>query len=360
MRQLVIVDYLCGILKIGSMGKTYGLWFIRINWITLVFVFLVTVAGSFVRITGSGMGCPDWPKCFGQYIPPSDASHLPDNYKEIYATKRGKKVVKFAKILKAFGFEKEANQILNDKSLLIEQDFSASKAWTEYINRLFGVMAGDGILIVFIWILRRYRSRKLVLLSTVNLVLLIFQAWFGSIVVATNLVPWTITVHLLLALVIIVLELLILLEISPSQRRKIPLPAAMRWIIGISFLITFIQMFLGTQVREYIDVLTQQGYGRESWTEKLGLAFYIHRSFSWLVLGMLVLLFWLNWKGPKEKIVYTAFIVLVTELVSGVLLAYADMPGLVQTSHLIFATILFGVLFVAMLRQTSSKTQLTA
>lgn len=342
------------------MEKAYKKWFIRVNWITLVFIFLVTVAGSFVRITGSGMGCPDWPKCFGQYVPPADASGLPADYKEIYATKRAKKVVKFAKILKAVGFEKEANRILNDKSLLLEQDFSASKAWTEYINRLFGVMAGNGILIVFIWVLLRYRKRKLVVLSTVNLVVLIFQAWFGSIVVATNLVPWTITVHLLLALVIIVLELMILLEISPSQRRKIRLPATMRWIIAISFLITFVQMFLGTQVREYIDELTQQGFGRESWTEKLGLTFYIHRSFSWLVLAMLVLLFWLNYKGPKERIVYTAFIVLAVELLSGVLLAYADMPGLVQTSHLIFATILFGVLFMATMRQTGKPAQLPA
>jgi cytochrome c oxidase assembly protein subunit 15 len=342
------------------MDKAYSKWFIRVNWITLIFIFLVTVAGSFVRITGSGMGCPDWPKCFGQYIPPVDASGLPANYKEIYATKRAKKVVKFAKILNAVGFKDEAQRILQDKSLLVEQDFSASKAWTEYINRLFGVMAGNGILLVFIWILRRYRTRKLVILASVNLVILMFQAWFGSIVVATNLVPWTITIHLFLALVIIVLELLILLEISPSQRRQLQLPPAMRWIIGLSFLITLVQMFLGTQVREYIDLLTQQGYGRASWTEKLGLAFYIHRSFSWLVLAMLVLLFWLNFKGPKEKIVYTAFIVLVTELVSGVLLAYADMPGLVQTSHLIFATILFGILFMATMRQTGKTRQLTA
>lgn len=332
------------------MNETYKRWFVRLNWISLVFIFLVTVAGSFVRITGSGMGCPDWPKCFGQYIPPTDASGLPENYKEIYSAKRVKKVEKFAKFLGAIGFKTEAKKILEDKSLLIEEDFSARKAWTEYVNRLFGVLAGYGVLFVFIWIIFKYRKRKLVILSTLNLIFLGFQAWFGSIVVASNLVPWTITVHLLMALVIILMQLAILLEVSPSQRMKLRVSPSIRWIVVLCFFITFVQMFLGTQVRESIDRLTMEGFGREFWTEKLGMIFYIHRTFSWLVLAMLVVLLWLNYKGPKLKIVYTAFIILAVELTSGVLLAWADMPGLVQTSHLIFATILFGVLFMAMMR----------
>lgn len=348
--------------KTLHMNRTFKAWFVRLNWITLVCIFLVTIAGSFVRITGSGMGCPDWPKCFGQYVPPTDAASLPANYKQIYSEKRVKKIEKFSKFLAAIGFKEEAKKIRSDKSLLIEEDFSTRKAWTEWINRLFGVAAGYGVLLVFIgFVFKRkrqnaepgsvpYKKGKLVLLSGLNLVFMGFQAWFGSIVVASNLVPWTITVHLFMALLIILLQLLIILEVSDSQRVKIKVPASIRWIIIISFLITVVQMFLGTQVRESIDVLTMQGYGRDSWTEKLGMPFYIHRTFSWLVLIMLTVLAWLNYKGPEVRIAYTAFIVLAVELLSGVLLAYADMPGLVQTSHLIFATVLFAVLFVASLR----------
>jgi cytochrome c oxidase assembly protein subunit 15 len=336
--------------KRKKMNRPFSKWFIRLNWISLVLIFLVTIAGSFVRISGSGMGCPDWPKCFGQWVPPTDEAVLPADYKVVYSTKRAKKIEKFSKLLDAIGFKTEAKKIREDKSLLYEQDFNAQKTWTEYVNRLVGFLAGNAILLIFLWVLVRYRQRKLVFLATINLIFLMFQAWFGSIVVATNLVPWTITVHLFFAIVIIAIQVIILLQVSPSQQIKLHLSTPMRWIVGITFLITFIQMFLGTQVRESIDLLTMQGYGRDSWTDKLGMPFYIHRSFSWLVLIMLTVLAWLNFKGPQKRLIYMAFIVLAIELTSGVLLAYADMPGLVQTSHLIFATWLLTILLLATLR----------
>jgi cytochrome c oxidase assembly protein subunit 15 len=184
----------------------------------------------------------------------------------------------------------------------------------------------------------------------VNLVLILIEAWFGSIVVATNLVPWTITVHLLLALVIIGLQMYIIRIISPNQQVNLPINKTLRILVFFVFAITFYQMFLGTQVRESIDELTKQGFGRETWTDKLGLPFYIHRSFSWLVLILLAFITWRNEQTQRYLIIRSAFLILVLELVSGILLAYADMPGLVQTSHLVFASILFGVLWMASLR----------
>ncbi len=327
--------------------------FVRFNWITLVLIYLIVVAGSFVRITGSGMGCPDWPKCFGQWIPPTDASELPADYKDSYAEGRAKKVDKFSKFLTSIGLGETASKLQNDPGLMDEENFNVRRTWTEYINRLFGFLAGNAMLLAFFWMLIKYRKRKLLLIAGFNLVLMAIQAWFGSIVVATNLVPWTITVHMLLALVIIGLQIYLIRLISPAMQGHLKLPKWTFYLLWICFAITIYQMFLGTQVRESIDELTKLGYGRESWTEKLGMPFYIHRSFSWLVLVLLTIMAWINERGEKLLAIRALYVVLALELISGVLLANANMPGLVQTAHLIFATILFGILTMGVIRGKS-------
>lgn len=324
--------------------------FVRFNWVTLVLIYLVVVAGSFVRITGSGMGCPDWPKCFDQWVPPTTDANLPEDYKDIYSEKRAQKVEKFSKFLVLLGLDETAEKMKNDPMLRVEQDFNGRKTWTEYVNRLFGFLAGNAMLLSFIWLLLKYRKRNLVLLALFNLVLMGIQAWFGSIVVASNLVPWTITIHMLLALIIIAIQIYFIKKISPVYNTVQKHPKWMIGLIWLSFAIVFYQMFLGTQVRESIDELTKMGFGRDSWTDKLGMPFYIHRSFSWLVMVILVFIAWKNESLSKFSFIRASVIVLALELISGVLLAYADMPGLVQTSHLIFATVIFGILTMGIFR----------
>lgn len=339
--------YFCGSKKESMFSKG----FVRLNWVTLVLVYLVIIAGSVVRTSGSGMGCPDWPKCFGQWIPPTQAAELPANYREIYGEKRIQKVEKFARFLSSIGMSETAEKIKNDPRTYEELPFNAGKTWTEYANRLVGFLSGNGVLLILLWTLLRYRKdKRLVVLTVFNLVALMLNAWFGSIVVATNLVPWVITVHLFLALLTVTIQLSIIRRISPQQQKTLNLPGGMKWLIIVILVITTFQLFLGTQVREYIDELTKQGLGRESWSENFGWSFFIHRSFSWLVLVLIGLLTYFNYKTDKIRTIYWSFVLLALELTGGVLLAYADMPGLVQVSHLLFASVLFGVLILQFIR----------
>lgn len=337
---------------------TFSKAFIRWNWIALVFIYLIFAAGSLVRITGSGMGCPDWPKCFGEWIPPTDASALPADYKESYSEKREKKIQKFSNLLESLGFTDTAEKLRNDPTLMIEEDFNVRKTWTEYANRLVGFIAGNMLLIAFLWMLLFYRKRKLILIALFNLILMGFQGWFGSIVVASNLVPWTITVHMFVGLLIVGIQIYMIRQISPSQRVNLPQTKVMRILIWVVFAITFYQMFLGTQVREEIDALVKQGYSREQWLLTVGWPFYVHRSFSWLVLGVLGWMAWKNEKSTQYKPIRWIAILLVLELITGVLLAHVDMPGIVQTSHLIFASVMFGILTMLLFR-SKSVTEIT-
>jgi cytochrome c oxidase assembly protein subunit 15 len=330
--------------------------FIRFNWLVIILIYLIVVAGSLVRITGSGMGCPDWPKCFGAWIPPTELSELPADYREAYLLKREKKVEKFCRFLNTVGMKETAQRIQSDPTVYVEEAFNVRKTWTEYLNRLVGFAAGNAMLIATVWMIVVYRKRKYVLLMLLNLILMGIEGWFGSIVVATNLVPWTITVHLFLALVIIGIQLYLVYSMGYGSKKHLLLNSTMRTILWLILVITFYQMFLGTQVRESIDYLVKQGYSRTQWMDKIGVEFLIHRSFSWLVLILLAWIFWKNEKSAKYGIIRWTFVILALELLSGVLLAYVDMPGLVRTSHLIFASVLFGMLLFTVFQLKKNPT----
>ena len=155
--------------------------FRRLTRSTLVAVYILIFVGGVVRTTGSGMGCPDWPKCFGSWIPPSSISELPENYKEVYAAYRQKKNVRLAKYLSTFGLKETGEKILNDPAVLHENDFNPTKTWIEYINRLTGVLIGFLIFAVLVvsWKFRKSQSR-LTIIAAITFLLVGLQGWIGS------------------------------------------------------------------------------------------------------------------------------------------------------------------------------------
>lgn len=329
--------------------------FIRFNWIILILIYLVIFAGSFVRISGSGMGCPDWPKCFGQWVPPTEITDLPSDYRESYLLKREKKIDKFCVFLNRLGMSETALMIKNNPDVYKEEAFNVRKTWTEYVNRLLGFLAGNVMIVGLIWFFTVYRKSKLKWLMLLNLVLIGIEGWFGSIVVATNLVPWTITIHLFLALVILLIQIYLLFKIQNFKKDKFELEKSIKWTIWFILIVTFYQMFLGTQVREATDFLVKQGVPKSEFIERLGIPFIIHRSFSWLVLILFLFVAWKNEKSGRQISIRIAFAVLAVELITGVLLAHANMPGLVQTAHLVFASILLGILWFIVLAVKETK-----
>ena len=224
---------------------------LKVHWITLLMIYLVIIAGSIVRITESGMGCPDWPKCFDQYIPPTDVSQLPENYQLFYSSKREKKIIKFTSFLTNIGLEEKAILIQADKSLLYEQPFNVWNTWLEYINRLIGALAGIFIFIGFLLALFSKRQKGLRIFLGLGLILLtLFQAWWGSMVVATNIVPWVLTVHMVIAALMILWQIIIISVWSDST---VAIPRKLKIIAFIGLVFFLFQIILGTQVRQIVD-----------------------------------------------------------------------------------------------------------
>lgn len=330
--------------------------FRRISLITTVAIYFLILVGGIVRSTGSGMGCPDWPKCFGSWIPPTSVDQLPNDYLEVYVQQRLAKNEKFASLLSSIGFSDVGEKILQDESVAQEEPFNATKTWIEYINRLIGAIIGILVLVTVYRALLIWRlNRSFAYLSIGALVLVLFQAWIGSIVVSTNLLQWMITVHMLLALLIVCLLLYIyflayhagneVTKVSDGNK-------SLAYVIAISMVLMVVQIVLGTQVREDIDQIARnfsQTY-RDSWVDHLGLTFLIHRSYSLLILALHLMFGYLVYKNTnRSSLIYQMtvwlLVIIGLEILSGAGMAYFGIPAFLQPVHLLFGTMIVGIQF---------------
>lgn len=317
------------------------------------------LVGGVVRSTGSGMGCPDWPTCFGKWVPPTSIEELPADYKEIYSEYRQRKNERFAKYLEALGFKETASGILSDESIGEESDFNAAKTWIEYFNRLTGVIIGFLIFAVFMASLRfRKNEREITWMALLTFLLVCFQGWIGSIVVSTNLTPWTITVHMFIALVIVAM-LIYLVHSSREQAIEVTPPYLFWWLLAC-MTVLLIQILFGTRVRESIDQIALQ-LARPLWISNLGYEFGLHRAFSWVVLilhGGFV--YNLNKTKGLKALDLILILLVVATILTGAAMAYFNVPAFLQPVHLLIATATFGVQMFLLLQFKHKQQAITA
>jgi len=327
--------------------------FRKLTITTLVSVYILILVGGVVRSTGSGMGCPDWPKCFGQWTPPTSVSELPENYKATYVEYRHKKNERFAKYLSAFGFKETADKILNDVSVKEETEFNPVKTWIEYLNRVVGVIIGFLIFAVFVYSIRYWKTnRNLTVIAFFSFFLVGFQGWLGSIVVSTNLTPWTITLHMFLAMVIVAL-LIYIINVSQStfENPSLNLQATDKILLTLCMVILLVQILFGTQVREGIDRVAREIQVRENWVSAVGMDFIIHRTFSWVVLIFNAVLVMKLWKMQTvNRFALTVILLILGTILTGAGMAWFGVPPFLQPVHLLLATITFGVQFLLLLK----------
>jgi cytochrome c oxidase assembly protein subunit 15 len=303
------------------------------NWIiaTFILTFIVIIAGGVVRTTQSGMGCPDWPTCFGRWIPPTNASQLPPD---------------FEKYLRAQD---------------IDHTFNAFHTWIEYINRLSGALLGLFALMQFaLLFFKKDILRKAYKLSFAYLAIVILTGLFGALVVKLNLANASISVHLLFAIVLLEIQLALLLSFQ-SKLFTIQVDKKVKKLLLGFLVVVLIQAILGTRVRMYVDDVSKAfHYGdRGEWLADKPLSFLIHRSFSWIVLLSAFFLTWYCKNIPqiRNKILVLNVIILLS-MITGIILFYANMPAVAQPIHLLLAS--FAITqTISILLQTQSHKSIT-
>ena len=338
------------------MSKLYS-FFLRSS---LVLIYLVIGAGAIVRMTGSGMGCPDWPKCFGYLIPPTERSQL--DWKASHFYKKGQVIIIDESLRVASGdftsgllYNSENWQRYSKHDYAI---FNAKHTWIEFINRLLGALAGLSTILLFLTSILFFKRDKVIsLISFLIITGMGFQGWLGKKVVDSNLLPYKISLHMGMALILLFL-IVFLLERENKTKKIISQTGSFKLLVSISLLLTLLQIAMGTQVRQFVDV--QMNYLgiqlANSWMAKAPWIFYFHRSFSLLVLGVnLILAIKLYQNGTFP--LYFKFILLMIglEILTGVWMYYFDFPFSSQPLHLLFASLLFGAQSFFMIRIFKSK-----
>jgi len=333
--------------------------------INLILVFIVIAAGSIVRATGSGMGCPDWPTCFGKLIPPVNVSQV--SWHPNFSFQEGEMIIKNETLLVA---EEDftSDQDFDDTNWRKYEKhdyavFNPLHTWVEFINRLATVVLGFPIILMFLLSLFYIKGDRLnTLFSFGSLFMVGFQAWLGKIVVDQNLQGTTITYHML-GVFILIAFLLILYNRNRVQEIVESDTVSIQKMVTLSLiasLLSLVMIVLGTQVREEIDAIAKISSDRSQWIGQLSYVFLIHRSMIWLLLAFNVYIILQLRKGS----IYTKHalwigILLIFESLVGVVLSYLAMPAVAQPIHLIVASLLISVQFDLFIKlRNSNKTTL--
>ena len=294
--------------------KTFSLY-------SVIATYLLILLGGLVRVSGAGLGCPDWPKCFDRWIPPTNVSQLPSHF---------------------------------DPS-----QFNFTLAWLEYINRVAGMVVGLLILVTAVLAIRYYRHNYQILIPALLAAILVaIQGWLGGQVVSTELKPLIVSIHMGVAFIIISLLLYILAQVhfSPDAdiQSKSLIPASFRWTFLILWSVVIIQIILGTQVRSSIEILAQNYplLQNSDLLDKIGIVDEIHKTLGLIIAigtwGIGYFILKRKYRSPHSviKMTWLAMGLVFTQIILGFILTFAGLPSLSKLFHLWIASLYIGTLLI--------------
>jgi len=306
----------------------------RLRVLTLVTLFLtfdLVLFGAFTRLTDSGLGCPDWPGCYGSVSPVGASS-----------------------------------EIAAAQEAMPTGPVTFSKAWIEMIHRYLATAVGVLILVLasVSWVERRRLSVSYAW-PLVTLFWVCLQGAFGALTVTMKLFPAIVTLHLLGGM-----ALLALLRAqatgyalsAPGAAGPVALPPAVRWGLGWVFALLWVQIALGGWVSTNYAVLAcsdfptchgrwwpemdfQNGFSlwRELGQNRHGeaIAFpaltaihYVHRLSAYLVMAAMFWLIWRLWSLPGMRSTARWLLALILwQFASGLTNVVLDWPLLAAVGH---------------------------
>lgn len=298
----------------------------------LATIFLIFV-GAIVRVTGSGLGCPDWPTCWGELIPPTSLEQVDFDRLDI---------AKFQK--RDPGITKET----------LSAEFNPVHVWIEFINRLVSLPVGLFTLGTFLFSFQFLKKRPSVFIASISaLVLVLTNAVMGAIVVRSGLKPGVITLHMALAMTLLCV-LVYAIYRGGDRRPQVNLngSGSIRTLLIVLFFACIGEGVMGSQVRELTDELALKfkDIPRNVWHETLEQKpiYLIHRSFSWVIFVLGAMTFFKTRKATGDLgqlCLRTVCGIILAQMVLGILMSHVSVHPIVQVLHIGLSSILVVALF---------------
>ena len=285
--------------------------------LSIFFTYSLIFIGGLVRVSGAGLGCPDWPKCFDGWIPPVSVEQIPDHI---------------------------------DKEL-----FNFRLAWTEYLNRLFGVLTGFVILYA-LYMSFKFRAVDRLSFKMVlgTFLLTCVEGAIGGLVVVSYLEPAIVSLHLLLAFVIVSLLIYVFqrlhLELYPFSYKKIISSRYNNKILITIWLLIVFEILLGTQMREGVEVLVRDfpSIGNSTILGLLGIFKYVHTGVGFLLLALVYTLYKSKDDIKENKLIYrsvlTIYGLMFFQIFIGEFMVFFNFSASVRLLHMWLSSIIVGLI----------------
>ena len=286
--------------------------------IATILSYLLIFIGGLVRVSGSGMGCPDWPKCFGRWIPPTNIDQIPSH--------------------------------------IDPTSFNIVLAWIEYGNRSLGVIVGLSIIILNIIAIYYFRKElKLLLSAILSLILVGANGGLGALVVSSVLNPFLVSLHMILALILVSVLSYACIEsykmIHPEKFKDIRVNRMLLNSLIIFWVLIFIEILLGTGIRTNLELVSIENplLSKGELLNALDSYKYLH---SVLGFSLLFLSIYIYLKLRVYKLYIIRFLgvftlgMIIVQIFLGEMMIFFELPQLTRLFHTWGSSWLVGIIII--------------
>jgi len=286
--------------------------------VSTILSYLLIFVGGLVRVSGSGMGCPDWPRCFGRWIPPTNIDQIPSH--------------------------------------IDPTSFNIVLAWIEYGNRSLGVIVGFSIIILNVIAIYYFRKElKLLLASILSLILVGANGGLGALVVSSVLNPFLVSLHMILALILVSVLSYACIEsykgIHPEKFKDIQVNRRLLNSLIIFWVLIFIEILLGTGIRTNLELVSIENplLSKGELLNALDSYKYLH---SVLGFSLLFLSIYIYLKLRDYNLYIVRFLaaftlaMIIVQIFLGEMMIFFELPQLTRLFHTWGSSWLVGVIII--------------